>query len=119
MKRSGSVRMEIDDMRSLLLAALVPLAACTTTVSQHSVPVAGAPAASDGYDLAVQRAKVARVPMTPDTSFLTTEERQVVNLLNQAANLMSEIYLRQMSEDNPRVRAEIAASNRPYRAALL
>jgi hypothetical protein len=119
MKLADSVRMELDDMRSLVLAALVPLAACTTTVSQRSVPVTGATVASDGYDLAVQRAKIARVPMMPDTSFLTAEERQVVNLLNQAANLMSEIYLRQMSENNPRVRAEIAASRRPDRAALL
>ena len=33
--------------------------------------------------------------MNPDTSFLSAEERQVVNLLIQAAELMNPIYLRQ------------------------
>ena len=33
----------------------------------------------------------------------------MVNLLNEAAGLMSEIYLRQVSEESPRLRAKIAA----------
>ena len=33
--------------------------------------------------------KLARVEMNPDTSFLTAEEREVVNLLIQAADLMN------------------------------
>ena len=41
----------------------------------------------------------------------------MVNLLNQAANLMSEIYLRQAFAANPEVRAEIASSTLPNRAA--
>ena len=44
---------------------------------------------ADNYDLREQRAKFARIDMAPDTSFLTDEERQVVNLLIQAADLMS------------------------------
>jgi outer membrane biogenesis lipoprotein LolB len=40
-------------------------------------------------------AKLATIEMKVDTSYLSAEERQVVNLLNQAALLMSEIYKRQ------------------------
>ena len=46
--------------------------------------------------------------MKADTSYLTDEERKVVNLLIQAADLMNPIYLRQVSADNPRLREEIA-----------
>lgn len=64
-------------------------------------------------------AKLATIRMNPDTSFLTAEERQVVNLLNQAGNLMSEVYLRQLFELNPEVRAQIAAFDHPQRPLLL
>ncbi|WP_226372660.1 dipeptidyl-peptidase 3 family protein [Allosphingosinicella flava] len=57
--------------------------------------------------------------MNPDTSFLNAEERQVVNLLIQAAELMNPIYLRQKSVHNPEIRAGIAASDAPNKAALL
>jgi hypothetical protein len=79
---------------------------------------ASAPAA-DGYDLAAQRAKIARIPMAPDTAFLSAEEREVVNLLIRAAELMNPIYLRQRSVANPTVRAEIARSAHPQKALLL
>lgn len=52
----------------------------------------------DAYDITAGRAKVARIEMNVDTSFLTGEERQVINLLNRVGDLMSEIYLRQVSE---------------------
>src|SRR5688572_21866389 len=55
--------------------------------------------------------KLARVEMNPDTSFLTAEEREVVNLLIQAADLMSEIYKRQATPDYDKLRAEVAARN--------
>ena len=54
--------------------------------------------------------KLARVEMQVDTSYLSGEERQVVNLLIQAADLMNPIYLRQVSADNVRLREEIAKS---------
>jgi hypothetical protein len=98
---------------SLLLAAT---AACTTA----PMPPSGTPAAAaEGYDLAAQRAKIARVEMRPDTSFLSAEEREVVNYLIQAADLMNPIYLRQVSADNPRVREEIASLSRAEGPALL
>ena len=52
--------------------------------------------------------KVPEVAVTTDTSFLSGEEKQVVNLLIQAADLMSPIYLRQAAASNPDVRAKIA-----------
>lgn len=65
--------------------------------------------AADEDALIAMRAQFAVVEMDADTSFLTDEERQVVNKLNQVGNLMSKIYLRQRSEMNPAWRAEIEA----------
>ncbi len=76
-------------------------------------------ASADGYDLAAQRAKIARVPMTVDTSFLNEEQRQVVNKLIQVGDLMSEIYLRQVYENNPEVRQQIVDSDLPDKALVL
>ena len=58
-------------------------------------------------------AKLARVDMAVDTSFLNAEEREVVNLLMQASALMSEIYKRQTTPDYDGLRAEVAAKNDP------
>ncbi|HEY5721649.1 MAG TPA: hypothetical protein VIT45_04955 [Allosphingosinicella sp.] len=104
-------------MRRFILAALlIGTAACTTKTAE---PPAAVPAAADSYDLAAQRAKIARIQMTPNTAFLNAEEKDVVNLLIQAAEQMSQIYLRQRFADNPRIRAEIARSRHPQKAALL
>lgn len=104
-------------MRHAALAALLlATAACATRPAE---PPAAPAAASEGYDLAAQRAKIARIAMAPDTAFLSAEEREVVNLLIQAAELMNPIYLRQRSTENPTVRAEIARSQHPQKAALL
>jgi len=99
-----------------LIALLLATAACTT---RPAGPPATAAPAAEGYDLAAQRAKIARIPMAPDTAFLNAEERAVVNLLIQAAELMNPIYLRQRSIENPTIRAEIARSQHPQKAALL
>ena len=104
-------------MRKLILAAVLATAGCTTPATQR--PSAAAQSMPDGYDLAAQRAKIARIRMNPDTSFLNAEERQVINYLVEAAELMTQIYLRQAFADNPRLRAEIAASNHPRKAQLL
>jgi hypothetical protein len=104
-------------MRKLILLALLASAACATPRAE---PQPAPPAdAAMAYDLAAQRAKIARIAMTPNTSFLNAEERQVVNLLIQAAELMNPIYLRQRSVENPTIRAEIARSQHPPRALLL
>ena len=86
-----------------LVKALLPisllLAACTPATQQ-----------ADGYDMIASRDTIATVEMAPDTSYLTEEERQVVNKLIEASALMSEIYLRQRNPQNPAIRAEIAAT---------
>ena len=100
--------------RTRLLAAtaaisLVTLAACemATTNQQAGGNAQAASAETDGL------AKLARVEMNADTSFLNAEEREVVNLLNQAAELMSEIYKRQTTPNYDQLRAQVAAQNDP------
>jgi len=101
--------------RSFLAVLLAATAACATA---PSVPPSSS-ASADGYSLAAQRAKIARIEMRPDTSFLNAEEREVVNYLIQAADLLNPVFLRQVSADNPAVREAIARSGRPDRALVL
>ncbi|HEX8262068.1 MAG TPA: hypothetical protein VF547_04250 [Allosphingosinicella sp.] len=103
--------------RALVAALLLATAACATRPAEP--PSRAAAPAAEGYDLASQRAKIARIPMSPNTAFLNAEEREVVNLLIQAAELMNPIYLRQRSVENPTIRAEIARSAHPQKSALL
>ena len=106
-------------MRYPILAALLATTACAGV--QTAGPSVAPPAAHSaaGYDLAASRAKIVPVNMTADTAFLNAEERKVVNLLIQAAELMNPIYLRQRSVRNPAIREEIARGAGPQRAALL
>ena len=112
-------------MRKVFLAGLMISAAGCSNPNTQPQPAPPPPPASaavhhaSGYDLAAQRAKFADIAMNPDTSFLNSEERQVVNLLNQAAELMSEIYRRQRFARTVEVRGALASSNAPDRAALL
>jgi hypothetical protein len=99
-----------------LIALLLATAGCAT---HQAKPPMTAGATADGYDLAAQRAKIARIQMNPNTAFLNAEERDVVNLLIQAADLLNPVFLRQVSADNPGVREAIARSGRPDRALLL
>jgi hypothetical protein len=89
---------------ALSVLSLVACDVATNTNTTTATGEAGQPAAVG---------KLARVEMNPDTSFLTAEEREVVNLLIQAANLMSEIYKRQATPDYDKLRAEVAAKNDP------
>ncbi len=95
-------------MRTFLLAGVLLATAAAPAI-----------AAEPAYDLAASRAKIARIEMTPDTSYLSAEEKQVVNLLIRAANRMSDIYLRQNYAANPQVRGAIARSRRADQAQLL
>jgi hypothetical protein len=102
------------------IAMLLATAACAGSGAQpQPAPPAAAAAGAHAYDLTASRAKIARVAMRPDTAFLNAEEREVVNLLIQAAELMNPIYLRQKSVENPTIRAEIARSGHPEKAQLL
>lgn len=102
--------------KNFIFLTAISLAALTAGCSQEGVaPAPQEPAKEEktmAEDAALEamRAQFAVVEMEADTSFLTEEERAVVNKLNQVGNLMSEIYLRQRSEMNPAWRAEIEAS---------
>lgn len=90
-------------MRKYALAALLlATAACTS-----APPAGNDTAAADSYDLAAQKAKLAVIAMKPDTSFLTDEERKVVNLLIQASEQMSLIYRAQRDANWKQTRAAI------------
>ncbi|MFC3712098.1 hypothetical protein ACFOMD_05935 [Sphingoaurantiacus capsulatus] len=105
-------------MRSTpFIALLLATAACGEADNSGQQAASGETSAASS--LTASRAKIARIEMAPDLSFLSAEDKQVVNLLIQAGNLMSEIYLRQVSEENPQVRAAIEAGNAPNKAALL
>jgi hypothetical protein len=84
-------------------AAFAAVSACNvSTNNSEGNAAAGTAAEASAPD------KLATVQMSADASYLTAEEKQVVNLLIQAADLMNPIYLRQVSTDNPRIRDEIA-----------
>ncbi|MEQ1929628.1 MAG: hypothetical protein ABL957_03730 [Parvularculaceae bacterium] len=116
-------------MRLLLAVSMIALAAaCSKKEKAVEAPApqpeAAAPAvhtvaAAALPELQAMRAQFARVDMAPDVSFLSAEERQVVNLLIEAAGSMSDIYLRQRGEALPALREEIAASDQPDKALLL
>jgi hypothetical protein len=105
-------------MRLPLLVALLATTACTET---QTAPLrqASAPPQEADYSVEAQRAKIARVDIAPDTGFLSAEERQVVNLLIQASDLMTPIYLRQRDVLNPATRNAIERSRRGDQALLL
>ena len=99
---------------SVCLAAFA--SACSSPapdVETRPADIATAPAeqtpVADTATLETMRAQIARIEMSPDTSFLTAEQKEVVNLLNEAANIMSQIYFRQISASNPDTRAAIEA----------
>lgn len=101
-------------MRILLasIAAAALIAGCTPKSEDIAAPAPEAPtvAAETGYNLQSEHDKIATVKMDTDTAFLTTEERQVVNLLIEASEYIDQIYIRQLNPNNPMIRQEIAAS---------
>ena len=106
-------------LSTIALGAL--LAACqgqSSKTDNSETPITETPKTS-AYDLEGQYNKFAKVKMTPDTSFLSDSERAVVNKLMEIEPLMNAIYLRQLNAANPDLRAEIAASDRADKAALL
>ena len=109
-------------MRRAILPLLLASAACAPVATETEVAsteVPPAPAADGAYDLNAQYAKLAVIEMNPDTSYLTAEEREVVNLLIQASGYMDEIYLRQRYAANPQIRSAIERSRRADRDLLL
>jgi len=122
--------------KAVLVFVVFAIAACAgeqpnapeePAAASETAEAAAQPDGQEGADgsesslakLETLRDQFAVVEMRVDTSFLTDEERAVVNKLNQVGALMSEIYLRQRSEQNPEWRAEIAASDMAHKALTL
>ncbi|PHS41182.1 MAG: hypothetical protein COA91_02375 [Robiginitomaculum sp.] len=110
-------------MRTLLIAtaagALLFACAPETPTGQMTETISE-PASETASELQSRYDKIAEVDLTDtDTNFLNDEQRQVVNLLIEAAGYMDEIYLRQVERQNPQIRAAIAASDNPQKTLLL
>lgn len=105
-------------MTAILAGTMLATGGCTTMAGENNASTTGA-ISDDSAALDAELAKFATVRMNPDTSFLNTEERQVVNLLIKAADLMSDVYQRQYYAANPAIRQQILDSARPDRAKLL
>ena len=109
-------------MRSLLIATATAalLIGCSPAGPTDTSQTASVEQAQNVSDLQARYDQIATVDLTgTDTSFLNDEQRQVVNLLIEAAGYMDEIYLRQVSRANPQVRADIVASDHAEKELLL
>jgi len=96
-------------MRRALLPFLAPLALLAVTSCTNAEEVAE----TGAYDPKASMATIAEIEMAVDAGYLTAEEREVVNLLMQASELMSEIYRRQRLPDYDAVRAEVVKGGDP------
>ena len=105
-------------MRKLLLAAAtIALISACAPANKSEAPTTQVQAVSD---LQARYNKIATIDLTgTDTSFLNDEQRQVVNLLIEAASYMDEIYFRQVAPNNPQVRKDIVASKIPDKKLML
>jgi len=109
-------------MRSLLIAtaAAALLIGCSPADPSNTSEPSGQTQVQKVSELQARYNQIAAVDLTgTDTSFLNDEQRQVVNLLIEAAAYMDEIYLRQVSQTNPQVRADIAASDHAEKDLML
>lgn len=91
-------------MRTLLIAtaagALLFACAPETPTGQMTETISE-PASETASELQSRYDKIAEVDLTDtDTNFLNDEQRQVVNLLIEAAGYMDEIYLRQVERQD-------------------
>ncbi|WP_228726839.1 dipeptidyl-peptidase 3 family protein [Novosphingobium aureum] len=105
-------------LRKLPMRAAAALLASATALTPlaASAQEASAPA---GYDINAQLAKLATIKMDVETGFLTEEEREVVNLLIKASDLLSEVYLRQRFAQNPQVQRAVSMNRRADRDQLV
>ncbi|RIX26806.1 dipeptidyl-peptidase 3 family protein [Sphingomonas edaphi] len=85
--------------------SMIALSGCEVSKQAEGNAVSAEAPGADGLS------KLARIEMTTDTGYLSAEEKEVVNLLIQASNLMSEIYKRQSTPDYDKLRAEVVAKN--------
>ena len=69
-----------------------------------------APSLTFAPDLAERLAKLPKTPLDYDRTLLDERERRVVDKLIEASRLMDEIFLQQVSEENPALRGALQAS---------
>ncbi|HYN23010.1 MAG TPA: hypothetical protein VE078_18775, partial [Thermoanaerobaculia bacterium] len=111
----------MDQKRVLrgLLATLLLLAACrpagqpvkTEAPAPRPAPISSpAPSLEFAPDLAERLAKLPKTPLDYDRTLLDERERRVVDKLIEASRLMDEVFLRQVSEENPALWRELQAS---------
>jgi hypothetical protein len=105
--------------RLLLLPAFL-LAACTAGVRTPAGPATPAAVVTTpaeplviAPDVATRLAKLAPTPLVADLSVLAAGEREALAELIAAARLMDEIFLRQVSADNERLREHLATTSDP------
>src|SRR5438309_120452 len=109
-------------MKRAPLAIALFLAACQTAM-QPTMPAATPaqqPANAVAPDTPQRLAQLPRTVVDYDRSLLNDDEKQVVAKLIEASQAIDEIYWRQVSEDNPAMRADLqkrAASSPLDRAA--
>lgn len=99
-------------MKKLLAALLATLPLACATSTQTAIPSA-VPSAPRGkleiaHDVELRLRQVPKTIIDYDRSLLDDNERQVVALLIEASRLIEEIYWRQVSEQNPDYRQQLA-----------
>lgn len=97
----------------MLVAGIALYVACTGRQSTETTPT---PATNEGEELTVapdiakRLAQFAPVEIDVDPELLTDELRPTLSKIVLAADVIDDIYLRQVSSDNPRLREQLAAS---------
>jgi hypothetical protein len=98
-------------MKRLLIVLAGAAAACQTSTMNTTTTTSAPPAAASmtiAPDVAQRMAQLPRTVIDYDRSLLNDNERQVVAKLIDASKQIDEIYWRQVSEENPAMRAQLA-----------
>ncbi len=95
-------------MKRLLLPLLALALACQTPTTTSPASKAPATGLSVVPDVAQRLAQLPRTTVSYDMSQLSESDRAVVAKLIEASKLIDEIYWRQVSEENPKWREQLA-----------
>jgi hypothetical protein len=93
--------------RFLTASAVVLLAACQTVAPPAPATSAAVAPANIAPDIPRRLAQLPRTPIDYDRSLLNDNEREVVQKLIEVSKQIDEIYWRQVSEENPELRAQL------------
>src|SRR3954452_10741576 len=101
-------------MKRLLIVLAGAAAACqTSTMTTTTSAPPAATSLTAAPDVAQRMAQLPRTVIDYDHSLLNDNERQVVSKLIEASQQIDEIYWRQVSEENPVWRAQLAKQGGP------